>query len=363
MKNAQSIAVIGSHSALDVCRGAKDEGFNTLVICQKGREKTYDYYYKTHGNQGCVDECLILDKFSDILLPTIQKQLKKRNVIFVPNRSFEVYLQYNYDAIENDFDIPIFGNKFLLKLEERSQHPNQYDFLRKGHIRYPKQFSNPMKIDRLSLVKVAEKSRPYERAFFLTNSFNDYKKKSFNLLKGGKITKQALDKAIIEEFTIGALVNFNFFYSPITKRLELLGTDTRRQTNLDGLLRLPAAFQTQLGDEVEISFEEAGHFAVTVVESLLERAFELGEAFVKASKELCPPGIIGPFALQTIITAGPPKKDIVVIDVSPRMPGSPGIAATPYTNYLFGESLSVGRRIAKEIRYAYDSKLIDKIIT
>ena len=35
-----TIAVIGSHSALDVCRGAKDEGFKTLVIVEKGRDKT-----------------------------------------------------------------------------------------------------------------------------------------------------------------------------------------------------------------------------------------------------------------------------------------------------------------------------------
>ena len=34
-----TIAVLGSHSALDVCRGAKDEGFKTLVIVQKGRDK------------------------------------------------------------------------------------------------------------------------------------------------------------------------------------------------------------------------------------------------------------------------------------------------------------------------------------
>ena len=29
-----TIAVLGSHSALDVCRGAKDLGFKTLVIVQ-----------------------------------------------------------------------------------------------------------------------------------------------------------------------------------------------------------------------------------------------------------------------------------------------------------------------------------------
>src|SRR5215204_1714991 len=101
-KKKITIATIGSHSALEVCRGAKDEGFKNLVICEKGREVTYNKYYKTNGNFGCVDECLILNKFSDILKPEIQKKLKEKNSIFIPNRSFEVYLN-DYDAIEKDF--------------------------------------------------------------------------------------------------------------------------------------------------------------------------------------------------------------------------------------------------------------------
>ena len=40
------IGSLGGHSALDVCRGAKAEGFETVVVVQKGREKTYSQYYK-----------------------------------------------------------------------------------------------------------------------------------------------------------------------------------------------------------------------------------------------------------------------------------------------------------------------------
>ena len=39
-----TIGALGSHSALDISKGAKEEGFKTLVVCQKGREKTYDKY-------------------------------------------------------------------------------------------------------------------------------------------------------------------------------------------------------------------------------------------------------------------------------------------------------------------------------
>src|SRR3989344_3133378 len=72
-----TVATIGSHSALDICRGAKDEGFETLVVAQKGREKTYAKYYKTHANLGCIDEVVVLNKFSDILYKEIQEKLKK----------------------------------------------------------------------------------------------------------------------------------------------------------------------------------------------------------------------------------------------------------------------------------------------
>lgn len=363
MKNVLTIAVIGSHSALDICRGAKDEGLATLVIAQKGREETYNDYYKTQGGQGCVDECWVVEKFSQILTNSFQQKLRQKNSVFIPHRSFEVYLNNDYEAIEKKFTVPMFGNKYVLKIEERNRHPNQYDVLKEARIRYPRQYKNPGEIDRLCIVKVSEKERPYERAFFLASNDKEYKEISKKYLKSDKITKEALEKAIIEEFVLGAQVNFNFFYSPLRKRLELLGTDTRRQTSLDGLLRLPAVYQQQLNNDFTITYEEAGHVAVTVVESMLEQVFAIGEAFVKATQVMFSPGIIGPFALQSIITSGPPKKDIVVIDVSPRMPGSPGIASTPYSGYLFGKPVSVGKRIAMEIKEALKRQKLREVIT
>lgn len=255
----------------------------------------------------------------------------------------------------------MFGNRFLLKIEERGVKPNQYDLLAKAGIRYPRQFKNPRTIDRLCLVKVLEKERGFERAFFLVENYQDYQKQIDEKLKKKIFTVKQLDKAVIEEFVLGTAVNFNFFYSPIFKRLELLGTDMRRQTNLDGLLRVPAPLQTRTLEKITVKYEEAGHIAVTVLESMLEQAFALGEKFVKASQQLYFPGVIGPFALQSIIIPGPPKKDIVVIDVSPRMPGSPGISSTPYSGYLYGESISVGKRIAIEIKSAVKLNKISQI--
>lgn len=358
------IAVLGSHSALDVCRGAKDLGFKSLVITQKGRGKTYDTYFRTKENLGCIDEVLELENFKDLLKDEIQKKLVEKNVIFVPHRSFEVYIN-DYDAIENKFNIPMFGNRKLLKIEERNVRPNQYDLMDKAGIRYPKQFKNPKDIDGLVIVKVLERERGFERAFFFADSPESYEIESARLIEQGHFTKEALEKAVIEEFITGVQVNFNYFYDPINERLELIGTDTRRQTNIEGILKLTGSMQEKLlvNTHTEIKYEEAGHIAVTVLESMLEQAFELGEKFVKASKEMHSPGIIGPFGLQTMIIPGPPKKEIIVFDISPRMPGSPGIFATPYSGYLYGQNISMGKRVAMGIKAAIKLHKLEKILT
>ena len=359
-----TIAVVGSHSALDVCLGAKDEGFKTVVIAEHGRDKTYANHFKSEGALGCVDEVLYVEKFKDILKPQVQKQLINKNCILIPHRSFEVYVN-DYDAIEKDFKVPVFGNKKLLRFEERGEKPNQYDILEKAGIKYPKLFKSPKEINRLVIVKVLEKERGFERAFFLVDSPQAFDQVSRMMIKEGKITKSTLKTAVIEEFILGVQVNFNFFFSPLSDRLELLGTDTRRQTNLDGLLRLTGNFQDKVMSDrkVGIKYEEAGHIAVTVLESMLEPAFEIGEKFVKATEQMVKPGVIGPFALQASITPGPPKKEIVVFDVSPRMPGSPGISATPYASYLYGHPISMGRRVAMEIREAIVKNKLSEVTT
>ncbi len=223
----------------------KNYGFKTLAVCQKGREKTYTKYYKTHDDgRGCIDETIVLDKFSDITKPNVQEKLRKKNTIFIHNRYFWVY--FDFKDIENNFLVPIYGTRSMLKLEERDVPKNQYYLLEKAGIRFPKIFKIPKDIDRLVIVKVSEAIRGYERAFFYATSYEDYKKKSEDMLKKKIITKESLKKAVIEEYIIGAQINFNYFYTVIDDELELMGTDTRRQTNLDGLIRLPADEQLEV---------------------------------------------------------------------------------------------------------------------
>jgi 5-formaminoimidazole-4-carboxamide-1-(beta)-D-ribofuranosyl 5'-monophosphate synthetase len=56
--------------------------------------------------------------------------------------------------------------------------------------------------------------------------------------------------------------------------------------------------------------------------------------------------------------------DIVVYDVSLRVPGNPILATTsPYTKYKYGETFGVGRRIAMEIRKAQQEGKLDQVLT
>ena len=361
-KDNITIGVLGGHSGLDVCRGAKKLGFRTIAICQKGREKTYTKYYKTRKDgKGCVDGTIVLDKFSDITKPKVQEQLRKGNTIFIHNRYFWVYFDFN--DIENNFMVPIYGTRSMLKLEERDVPKNQYYLLEKAGIRFPKIFKSPKDIDRLVIVKVSEAIRGYERAFFYASNYDDYKKKSNEMLTKKMITKESLEKAVIEEYVIGAQINFNYFYSVIDDELEIMGTDTRRQTNLDGLIRLPANEQLEVLKYMKPKLIETGHIAATTKESIIEKIFTLGEKFVKTTKKEHPPGIIGPFALQGAIAADKGKEEMVVFDVSMRIPGSPLTRFTPHSGYLYGDSISYGERISMEIKRAVEMDKLKDIVT
>ena len=87
------LGVMGSHSALEIMDGAKDEDLETIVFCQKGREIPYQRF------QRIADEIVVLNKFSDMASQKIQKKIIETNTIIIPHRSLTAYL--GYDKIEN----------------------------------------------------------------------------------------------------------------------------------------------------------------------------------------------------------------------------------------------------------------------
>ncbi len=180
--SAIRIATIGSHSALDVCDGAVEEGLPTLVVCEKGRASPYTRYFHAMRDKegravrGMVDEAIVLSKFQDVLSEKMQDRLRKANVVFIPNRSFTSYC--DLDGIERSFRVPLFGSRNLLRTEEREEERSYYWILEKAGLPAPEKIEDPKDIDGLVIVKLHHKVKKLERGFFTAASYKEYRAKS-----------------------------------------------------------------------------------------------------------------------------------------------------------------------------------------
>jgi len=365
------IGVIGSHSALDTCDGAVEEGFHTLAVCQEGRDAPYSRYFKAYRDKkdkvtrGMVDEVMLLPKFKDILRPDIMSDLRSRSVLFVPNRSFTSYC--SIDSVENDFLVPLVGSRNLLRSEDRGGPRDYYWLLDQAGMPYPRKITDPQDIDSLSIVKLHHAKKKLERGFFTCATYDEYVQKSEQLIKQRVIDRETLESARVEEYIIGPVFNLDFFYSPLEKRgekVELIGVDWRFESSLDGHVRIPASQQITLNEAQRVpEYTVCGHNSATLRESLLEKAFELAEKYVQATKELFSPGIIGPFCLQTCV-----DKDLnfFIYDVAPRIGGGTNVhmnVGHAYGNSLWRKNMSTGRRLAMEVRRAVEEGRLKEIVT
>ncbi|HEV2519849.1 MAG TPA: formate--phosphoribosylaminoimidazolecarboxamide ligase family protein [Thermoplasmata archaeon] len=365
------VASIGSHSALDIAEGASAEGFPTLVLAMQGREATYARYFRTHRDRagtrlrGCVDEVWTFPEFSEVASPKVQARVRDAGALLVPNRALSSYVPI--DAIENDLRVPIVGSRSMLRIEERSERENYYTLLKAAGIPAPEAVASPAEIDGLVIVKLPHARKRLERGFFTAASRAEYERKRTALIEGGVIASADMAAARIERYVVGPVFNFNFFFSPLVTRpdgLELLGVDERRESSLDGLVRLPAAQQLELSEAARIpEYTVVGHGSLTVRESILEEVFRIGERFVEASRARYPPGILGPFTLQSCLDRdGKPT----VFDVAARIGGGTNVhlaVGHPYANALWGGPMSTGRRIAREIRLALAEGRLGEIVT
>lgn len=369
--NPPTVATVGSHSALDVADGAAAEGLRTLVLAQRGREQTYARYFRTvrgpggERTRGCVDEVWTYPSFADLAAPAEQERLRAKGAVLVPNRAFSSYVPL--EAIEERFRVPVFGSRTMLRIEERTERENYYTLLEEAKVPAPRRLDGPAAIDRLAIVKLPHAKRRLERGFFTAASEAEYREKSRMLVSAGTIQESDLAAARIEEYVLGPVFNFNFFFSPLVERadgLELLGVDERRESDLDGLVRLPAEQQLALPEAARIpQYTVVGHSSLTVRESILEEVFVLAERFVEASRRRYPPGIIGPFCLQTCLDRdGHPR----VFDVAVRIGGGTNIhlaTGHPYGNALWRSPMSTGRRIAVELARAAKTGRLAEVVT
>ncbi|MEM1573683.1 MAG: formate--phosphoribosylaminoimidazolecarboxamide ligase [Candidatus Methanomethylicaceae archaeon] len=339
------IATIGSHSALQILKGAKLEGFKTLLICSKKREKFY-------RNFGFIDEFIIVENFDEILNENIQERMLELNAIFIPHGT--LISESNIEIFEKKFKPPIFGNRRIFKWE--ADRILKDFLLREAGIKTPKYFEKIEDVDRPVIVKLpgAEGGRGY----FIAKDKNDLENKLNEIIKKGLLREN--EKIFIQEYIIGITLYPHFFYSPILKRLELLGCDRRYETNIDALGRICAKDQLELN--IIPTFRVIGNIPIVIRESMLPDILEFGEKFVNATKKLIPPGMIGPFCLEMICDE---FGELYTFEFSGRIVAGTNlfIEGSPYSSLIFDEPMSMGRRIAREIKMAYEEGRLKEVIT
>jgi 5-formaminoimidazole-4-carboxamide-1-(beta)-D-ribofuranosyl 5'-monophosphate synthetase len=265
--------------------------------------------------------------------------------------------------------VPMIGSRSLLRSEERSEQKDYYWLLEQAGMPFPRKVASSDDIDGLVIVKLHHAQKKLERGFFTCASTAEFEEKSDALLRQGVIDAESLAGARIEEYVIGPVFNFNFFYSPVSKKLgeeplELLGVDWRFESSLDGHVRIPAPQQMTLPEHQMIpEMTVVGHNTATVRESLLGKVFKLGEQWVEAASEHYSPGIIGPFCLQTCVDK---DMNFWIYDVAPRIGGGTNVhvgAGHPYGNALWRTAMSTGRRVAREVKRAVAEDCLEEVVT
>ncbi|HEX8932056.1 MAG TPA: formate--phosphoribosylaminoimidazolecarboxamide ligase [Patescibacteria group bacterium] len=329
------IATLGSHSALQILKGAKDEGFRTLIITTPKRTE----FYKTFP---FIDEFMEIPSFADF--PQIENELKEKNVILIPHGSFVAYLGFKKNK---EMKVLYYGNKHVLDWEE--DRLKQREWLKEAKINVPAQFKNVDEINYPVIVK--SYGAAGGKGYFYAKNKNDYE---------NKINTMGDRQFIIQEYVIGVPLYIHYFYSPLTKKLEIMSIDRRYETNVDSLGRIPLSGQEGL--TIEPSYVVVGNAPLVLREAMLVEAYEMGLRVIESSKNLMDGrGLFGAFCLETVINE---HQQFYVIEISCRIVAGTNLFThgSPYSWLYYDEPMSTGRRIAREIKEAIAKNQLNLIL-
>jgi len=339
-----SIATLGSHCALQVLKGAKDEGFRTLLVCEKKREKLYRRF-------GFIDNIILVDSFNEITDQQCVSKLKDENAIIIPHGT--LISQMSSSEIES-VTIPVFGNKWILRWE--SDRNMKEKLMLESQLNVPRSLSSPKEINGLVIAK--RHGAAGGKGYFLTTSEKDYKRKRDKLIAKGIIKGDS--DLYLQEYAFGVSAYLQYFYSPVKNEIEFFGVDRRYESDIDGLGRIPAQQQIEI-DGIP-SFNVIGNSPLVLRESLLDEVYSMGERFVEAAKRLVAPGMTGPFCLEGVYDE---NGKFTTFEFSARIVAGTNlyIDGSPYSDLLYNEPMSMGRRIAREIKNAENENQLSKVIT
>ena len=333
--NTPRIMTLGSHSALQILKGAKDEGFETIVVVKKEYERTYRSF-------PVADEIIVIDEWPEY--KDLEKILVEKNAILIPHGS--LFAAISTDELKKN-KVMYFGEKEVLALEE--SRVRQRKWLLDAGLTMPRKYASPEEIDGPAIVKF--NGAGGGKGYFLVKSQQEFEE---------KITARHPDSYIIQEYIIGNPIYVHYFHSPLTGELEIMSMDKRYETNVDSIGRISAKDQLDL--DLQTSYNIIGNMPLVVRESMLAKLLEMGEAVVAESKKQTPRGLFGPFCLEMVIT---PDMGYFVFEISARIVAgsNPYINGSPYSDLRYDEPMSTGRRIAREIKIAVEQDRLKEVIT
>jgi len=216
---------LGSHCSLQVLKGAKDEGFKTLLVCE---EKRYDMYKRFKF----INDIVPVKSFKEITNAAFQADLiAKFNPVLIPHGTLISTL--DMDALES-IRIPIFGNKWILRWE--SDRVLKQQLMNESDLHSPFQLGSKHEIDGLCIVKLHGAAGG--KGYFLVTNKKEFEDQARILIQSKTIRSE--DDLFIQKYANGVPVYLQYFYSPISNELELLGIDRRYETDIDAIGRIPA---------------------------------------------------------------------------------------------------------------------------
>ncbi len=170
--NSRYIMTLGSHCSLQVLKGAKDEGFHTLLICEEKRLSLYKRFK-------FIDKLIVLDNFKDILNTEFQKNLVDEfDPILIPHGTLISSISMN--DIEK-IEIPIFGNKFILRWE--SDRVLKQRLMNESLLSSPEQIMSKDDIKGLCIVKLHGAAGG--KGYFLVTDKKGFEVQSQKLIESG----------------------------------------------------------------------------------------------------------------------------------------------------------------------------------
>jgi len=339
-----AIATLGSHCALQVLKGAKDEGLKTILVCEKKREKLYKRF-------PFIDELIMVDSFVEVLDQKCQQTLEQNDAVIIPHGT--LIAQMSSEQIES-IKTPMFGNKWILRWE--SDREMKEKLMREAKLPIPKKVKSPNEINTLVIVK--RQGAAGGKGYFIASNEEEYNKKRNELISQRIISKD--ETLYIQEYAAGVLAYLQYFYSPLKEELEFFGADQRHESDIEGLARIPA--EQQLKSNKVSSFNVIGNSPLVLRESLLDEVYTMGENFVDAAKRLVAPGMNGPFCIEGVYDE---NAGFTSFEFSARIVAGTNIYmdGSPYYSLLYNEPMSMGKRIAREIKNAKETNQLDKITT